>query len=74
MVNKSVRRAVAEVFGEEIADEIITLTEKQVEVAGGVENGAKLMGMQIVILNDLFSQHGRGTMKLDKAGSDSVGK
>lgn len=74
MVNKSVRRAVAEVFGEEIADEIITLTEKQVEVAGGVENGAKLMGMQIVILNDLFSQHGRGTIKLDKAGGDSIGR
>ena len=74
MVNESVRRAVAEVFGEEIADEIITLTEKQVEVAGGVENGAKLMGMQIVILNDLFSQHGRGAIKLDKEEGDNVAK
>lgn len=74
MVNKSVRRAVAEVFGEENADEIIALTEKQVEVAGGVENGAKLMGMQIVILNDLFSQHGRGTIKLDKEEGDNVAK
>lgn len=74
MVNESVRRAVAEVFGEDVADKIIALTEKQVEVAGGVENGAKLMGMQIVILNDMFSQHGRGTMKLDKKEGDNVGK
>lgn len=73
MVNKSVRRAVANVFGEDISDEIITLTEKQVEVAGGVENGAKLLGMQLLILDDLFSQHGRGTIKKDKAG-DNIGK
>lgn len=74
MVNKSVRRAVAEVFGEETADEIITLTEKQLEIAGGRENGAKLLGMQIVILNDLFSQHGRGTIKLDKKAGDNIDK
>lgn len=74
MVNKSVRRAVANVFGEEIADEIITLTEKQLEVAGGRENGAKLLGMQILIINDLFSQHGRGTIKLDKEEGDNVAK
>jgi len=60
VVNENVRRAVANVFGEDVADEIITLTEKQVEVAGGVENGAKLLGMQLLILDNLFSQHGRG--------------
>jgi len=74
VVNESVRRAVAEVFGEDVADEIITLTEKQVEVAGGRENGAKLFGMQILIIDSLFNQHGRGTIKLDKAGGDSIGR
>ena len=71
MVSESVRRAVAVVFGEDKADEIIKLTHKQLEVAGGKDNAAKLMGMQIVILDDMFSQYGRGTLKLDKAGGDT---
>lgn len=74
MVNESVRRAVVDIFGEDVADEIIKLTCKQLALAGGMKNAAKLLGLQIVLLDSLFEQYGRGTMKLDKAGGDSVGK
>lgn len=66
VVNESVRRAVVDIFGEDVADEIIKLTCKQLALAGGMKNAAKLLGLQIVLLDSLFEQHGRGTMKLDK--------
>ncbi len=74
LVSENVRRAVIDMFGEDVADKIIKLTCKQFVVAGGMKNAAKLLGLQIVILDSLIEQHGRGTLKLNKKEGDNVGK
>lgn len=41
LVSENVRRAVIDMFGEDIADKIIKLTCKQFVVAGGMKNAGQ---------------------------------